>query len=116
MREKKNVKLRIFFFKKCFFFSLFLRKNYFFLKFYKFLGVEQHCLIPPPPGFERSTVSGVQPSVTSIYAPQVIAPQVHAQFAAIPTTSFVHNVVCLCYLLNCFFFYFHFIFRPKKKK
>ncbi|VBB35606.1 unnamed protein product, partial [Acanthocheilonema viteae] len=55
--------------------------------------VEQTCLIPSSPGYDPTAASAIQPPMTPIYGPQVIAPQVHAQLTALPSTSLVHNLV-----------------------
>lgn len=57
--------------------------------------VDQTCLIPSSPGYDPTAAAAVQPPITPIFGPQVIAPQVHAQLATVPSTSVVHNVVCL---------------------
>uniref|UniRef100_A0A1I7VBI5 RING-type domain-containing protein n=1 Tax=Loa loa TaxID=7209 RepID=A0A1I7VBI5_LOALO len=54
--------------------------------------VEQTCLIPSSPGYDPTAAAAVQPPTTPIYGPQVIAPQIHAQLASLPSTSIVHNV------------------------
>ncbi|KAM3726760.1 E3 ubiquitin-protein ligase [Dirofilaria immitis] len=54
--------------------------------------VDQTCLIPSSPGYDPTTTAAVQPPITPIFGPQVIAPQVHAQLATVPSSSIVHNV------------------------
>ncbi|CAG9529766.1 unnamed protein product [Cercopithifilaria johnstoni] len=54
--------------------------------------VEQTCLIPSSPGYDPTAVSAIQPPITPTYGPQVIAPQIHAQLTALPSTSLVHNL------------------------
>uniref|UniRef100_A0A0R3RJA7 RING-type domain-containing protein n=1 Tax=Elaeophora elaphi TaxID=1147741 RepID=A0A0R3RJA7_9BILA len=54
--------------------------------------VEQTCLMPSSPGYDPTTAAAVRPPTAPIHGPQVIAPQVHAQLAALPSTSLVHNM------------------------
>ncbi|VDK86401.1 unnamed protein product [Litomosoides sigmodontis] len=53
--------------------------------------VEQTCLMPSSTGYDVA-VPAVQPPIAPSFGPQVIAPQVHAQLTALPSTSLVHNV------------------------
>lgn len=49
--------------------------------------------MPSATGYDVA-VPAVQPPIAPSFGPQVIAPQVHAQLTALPSTSFVHNLVC----------------------
>ncbi|KAK6109836.1 Ring finger domain family protein [Brugia pahangi] len=62
--------------------------------------VEQACLIPSSPGYDPIAAAAPQTPITPIYGPQVIAPQIHAQLTALPSTSIVHNVTPIAVHLN----------------
>ncbi|VDN04526.1 unnamed protein product [Thelazia callipaeda] len=54
--------------------------------------MEQAYVIPSSPSYGPVTIPNAQATMAPIFAPQVIAPQIHAQLTAVPSRSIVHNM------------------------